>query len=230
MEKNYIIQAKDLCKEYDLGKTKVHALCGVTVNIKRGAFAMIVGPSGSGKSTLMHLLGALDHPTRGEVLIDGENIALMDDWHLAMLRRKKMGFIFQAFNLIPTLTAIENVMIPTEPINLPEEEVYTRALKLLKEVGLENRINHKPDELSGGERQRVSICRALINDPEIIYADEPTGNLDSKTGLKIIELMLKLNKEEKKTFVIVTHDTSLLKFASLKFHLHDGLIEKTERR
>ncbi len=230
MKEDYIIEAKNLCKDYYLGKTVVRALRGVTLKIERSDFAMIVGPSGSGKSTLMHLLGALDHPTRGEVLIDKENISLLDDWHLAMLRRKKMGFIFQAFNLIPTLTAIENVMIPTEPINIPEEEVYRKALLLLKEVGLEKRINHKPDELSGGERQRVSICRALINNPEIIYADEPTGNLDSKTGLKIIELMRKLNMEEKKTFIIVTHDTSLLKFASVKFHLMDGLIEKIEER
>ena len=220
-----MIEANNITKEYKMGTSTVHALRGVSLKIKKGDFVIIVGPSGSGKSTLMHILGALDHPTSGTVHIGGRNITELDDWHLAMIRREKIGFIFQAFNLIPTLNALENVMIPTEPMNLPPEQVAEKAKALLRQMGLQDRMFHKPSELSGGERQRVSIARALINNPDLIFADEPTGNLDSITGGKIVSEMRRLNKEEQKTFVIVTHDESLLRFASVQYHMRDGKME-----
>lgn len=228
MKKEALIKAVNVKKEYKMEEVTVHALRGISLNIDRGDFAIMVGPSGSGKSTLMHILGALDHPSSGNVFIEGKNVTKLDEWHLTMIRRKKIGFIFQTFNLIPTLTALENVMIPTEPFRRNDAEVIRRAKSLLKQVELDDRMFHKPTELSGGERQRVSIARALINDPEIVFADEPTGNLDSVTSRKIVALMRKLNKDEKKTFVIVTHDESLLDYASKKFHLVDGKIHKTE--
>jgi len=221
------IEAINIKKVYKMGETKVHALRGVSVKIEKGDFVVIVGPSGSGKSTLMHILGALDTPSHGKVLLEGKDISDMDEWSLAMIRRKKIGFIFQTFNLIPTLTALENVMIPLEPTNVPEEDALRRAKKLLTDVGLDDRMLHKPNELSGGQRQRVSIARALINEPEIIIADEPTGNLDTATGDHVIEIMRTLNEKEGKTFIIVTHDESLLKFATKKFYLKDGLIHKS---
>lgn len=224
--KHIIIEAKDIHKIYKLGEIDVPALRGVSLRIERRDFIVIVGPSGSGKSTLMHILGALDHPTKGNVFIDGEDIGILDEWSLAMLRRNKIGFVFQAFNLIPTLTALENVVIPTEPTDKSVEEVHERGVDLLKELGLGHRLNHKPNELSGGERQRVSIARALINDPEIIFADEPTGNLDTVTGDKMIESMKKLNEVEGKTFVIVTHDEGLLGYATKKVFLKDGKLEE----
>ncbi|MCR4369488.1 MAG: ABC transporter ATP-binding protein, partial [archaeon] len=203
---------------------------GVSLQISQGDFVVIVGPSGSGKSTLMHVLGTLDHPTSGTVFVDGENIKELDDFELAMLRRKKIGFIFQNFNLIPTLSALENVVIPTEPLPGDKEAFEDRGIELLKIVGLGDRLFHKPDELSGGQRQRVSIARSLINDPEIIFADEPTGNLDSKTGQQIIDLMYSLNRKQNKTFVLVTHDESLLKYATTKVFILDGKITKVERK
>jgi putative ABC transport system ATP-binding protein len=223
-----MIEAQNVTKDYRLGATIVRALRGISLRIDSGEFVIIIGPSGSGKSTLLHILGALDHPTSGKVFVDGQDISQFDEWSLAMLRRKKMGFVFQTFNLIPTLTALENVVIPTEPMRLEYEEVLKKGIALLKELGIQKRANHKPNELSGGERQRVSIARALINDPEIIYADEPTGNLDSVTSEKIVSLMRGLNKKEGKTFVIVTHDESLLKYATKKFFLRDGMIERIE--
>jgi len=220
-----MIEAIDVTKSYLMGTIKVNALCGVSIKVEAGDFTVIVGPSGSGKSTLMHILGALDRPTSGIVKIDGKDITKLDEWHLDMIRRKKIGFIFQAFNLIPTLNAIENVTIPLEPTGVDKDLAIRKAIGLLTLVGLGDRMLHKPTEMSGGERQRVAICRSLINDPEIIFADEPTGNLDTKTGQDIVDLMRKLNKEEGKTFVIVTHDTSLLDYASKKVHLRDGLID-----
>ena len=224
-----MIEAKNITKEYILGNVVVKALAGVSLKIEDGEFVVVVGPSGSGKSTLMHILGALDHPTKGEVFIDKQNITKLDDWSLAMIRRNKIGFIFQTFNLIPSLNALENVTIPTEPMKVEQEVVEEKAIKILKNLGLSHRLFHKPSELSGGERQRVSIARSLINDPEIIFADEPTGNLDSVTGLHIIELMRKLNEKEGKTFVIVTHDQTLLDFATTKVFLKDGKIIKMEK-
>ena len=225
-----LIRIENVSKEYHLGETVVKALDGVSFSIYEGEFIVIVGPSGSGKSTLMHILGTLDHPTRGDVFVDNENVKDLDEWELAMLRRNKIGFIFQTFNLIPTLNALENVIIPTEPIPGNKEKFEDRGIELLTQVGLKNRMLHKPDELSGGQRQRVSIARALINDPEIIFADEPTGNLDSVTGKQIFDLMRDLNKKEHKTFVIVTHDTSLLNYATRKVYIFDGKITKIEEK
>jgi putative ABC transport system ATP-binding protein len=224
-----LIEAQELVKHYVMGDVTVEALRGVSLKIEPRDFVVIVGPSGSGKSTLMHLLGALDHPTSGKVLIDEIDISGLDDWHLAMIRRNKIGFIFQQFNLIPTLSALENVVIPTEPMDIDKEEAENRAASLLRDVGLADRMFHKPNELSGGQRQRVSIARSLINNPEIIFADEPTGNLDSKTGAHIIKLMRELNQNQGKTFVIVTHDESLLRYASKKIFIRDGKIASVEK-
>jgi len=223
-----LIEAIEVKKDYQMEKVTVNALRGISLSIGKGDFAMIVGPSGSGKTTLMHILGALDHPSSGKVLINGKDITKAEDWQLTMIRRKKVGFIFQTFNLIPTLTALENVMIPTEPLNIDEQNILKRAKYLLKLVGLEERMFHKPSELSGGQRQRVSIARSLINDPEIIMADEPTGNLDSITGLEIISLLRELNEKEGKTCVMVTHDQNLLKYASKRIYIVDGKIARIE--
>jgi len=225
-----LIRVKNVTKEYHLGDTVVKALDGVSLSIYEGEFVVIVGPSGSGKSTLMHILGTLDHPTKGDVFVDNENVKDLDEWELAMLRRNKIGFIFQTFNLIPTLNALENVIIPTEPLPGNKDKFEDRGIEILTQVGLKNRMLHKPDELSGGQRQRVSIARSLINDPEIIFADEPTGNLDSVTGKQIFDLMRDLNKKENKTFVIVTHDTSLLNYATKKVYILDGKITKIEEK
>jgi len=221
-----IVEAKNIEKEYLMGQSVVHALRGVDVTVHEKDFIVILGPSGSGKSTLLHLLGALDHPSKGRVFFEGKDISLLDDWHLAMIRRNKIGFIFQAFNLIPTLTALENVLIPTIPMSIDKDAAEERARKLLSIVGLESRLSHKPKELSGGEMQRVSIARALINNPAILYCDEPTGNLDSVTGKQIVELMKSLNDKEDKTFVIVTHDPGLVKYANKVFYMKDGMIMK----
>ena len=221
-----IIEAKAIRKTYLLGETEVHALRGINLKIYQGELIIILGPSGSGKSTLLHQLGALDIPTEGKVYVDGLDITKMDSWNLSMLRRMKMGFIFQSFNLIPTLNAIENVKVPLFPTKVSEIVAQKRAMKLLREVGVGERAKHKPNQLSGGERQRVSIARALVNDPEIIFADEPTGNLDSKTGDRVLEIIKKLNEEDGKTFVIVTHDASLVEFADRVFIIKDGRIEE----
>ncbi|MFH1234049.1 MAG: ABC transporter ATP-binding protein [Candidatus Diapherotrites archaeon] len=223
-----LIEARNVTKKYKMDKVIVEALRGVSIKIEKGDFIVIVGPSGSGKSTLLHLLGALDRPTSGQVLVDGKDISKMDDWSLAMIRRKKIGFVFQSFNLIPTLNALENVMIPLEPVKMDMNEAISRAQGLLELLDLKDRMLHKPGELSGGQRQRVSIARALINDPEIILADEPTGNLDTVTGRKVVEAMLHWNQDHDKTFVLVTHDPSLLDFATRKVYIRDGLIDVQE--
>ncbi len=221
-----MIEAVDVEKNYQLGAVTVRALRGVSLKINDGDFAVIVGPSGSGKSTLMHLLGALDHPSKGKVFIDNRDITALDDYGLAAIRRNLIGFVFQSFNLIPTLNAVENVVIPTENTGISPERAQSNAIKILKDVGLGDRLFHKPNELSGGQRQRLAIARSLINNPKIIFADEPTGNLDSVTGKQIISLMKNLNREEKKTFVVVTHDVSLLSHATREFHILDGKIVK----
>lgn len=230
MGEKKMISAVRVEKEYHLGETIVRALAGVSAEIEEGEFVVIIGPSGSGKSTLMHLLGALDRPTRGSVLIDGKGISMFDDYELAAVRRNLIGFVFQTFNLIPTLDSLENVLIPAQNSQGALGAAEHRAIKLLKEVGLSDRMHHKPGELSGGQRQRVAIARALINNPKIIFADEPTGNLDSATGKQIIDLMKKLNKTDGKTFVIVTHDLGLLEHATREIHLFDGKIVKDVKR
>ncbi|MEM4598764.1 MAG: ABC transporter ATP-binding protein [Candidatus Diapherotrites archaeon] len=230
MPKKKIIEMKDVCKEYSMGKVKVKALCGVTLDVYEGDFVVIIGPSGSGKSTMLHLMGALDKPSSGKVFINGKDLQMLDDWGLALLRRKFIGFVFQSFHLIPTLNALENVMLPLEPIKIDDVEKIKRAKELLKLVGIEHRMFHKPTELSGGECQRVAIARALINDPKIVLADEPTGNLDSKTSMQIMDTLQKMNKEKNKTFIIVTHDLSLIKYGNRILYIKDGLIDRVEER
>jgi len=200
-------------------------LCGVSFDVREGEFLTIFGPSGSGKSTLLHLMGCLDRPDEGEILIDGSDILKLNDNELAELRLTKMGFVFQFFNLLPRLTALKNVELPLTIAGVPEKEALSRTEEMLRFVGLEARMNHKPYELSGGEQQRVAIARALINNPKIVLADEPTGNLDTKTGWEIVQLMKKLNEERKQTFVIVTHDPHIAETADRIIHLKDGLIE-----
>jgi putative ABC transport system ATP-binding protein len=219
-----IIQLKKVEKHYQMGDSVVKAASGIDMKINKGDFVAITGPSGSGKSTMMNLVGALDLATQGDIFLDKTNIEHLEESELAQIRGKKVGFIFQTFNLIPTLTALENVMLPMIFQRIPREEREKRALELLKQVKLEHRIKHLPNELSGGERQRVAIARALANDPEVILADEPTGNLDTKTGMAIIELFEKLNKQGK-TIIIVTHDLNVAKHARKIYKMQDGRLK-----
>jgi len=220
-----IIRLHNVHKDYKMGESVVAAVEGANLSIKKGDFLAIVGPSGSGKSTIMNLVGALDLATEGSILLDGQDIEHLEESELAQIRGKKIGFIFQTFNLIPTLTAKENVMLPMVFQGYSNVERIERAEKLLEEVSLSHRLNHLPNELSGGERQRVAIARALANDPEVILADEPTGNLDSKTGKEVIEMFKKLNKQGK-TIIMVTHDLNIAKQAKRKIILKDGRIGK----
>lgn len=220
-----ILDAREVKKSYRMGRVLVQALRGVSFDAEEGELLTIFGPSGSGKSTLLNLMGGLDRPDEGEILIDGSNILKLSDDKLAELRLTKIGFVFQFFNLLPRLTALKNVELPLTIAGMPENEVLNRAKETLRLVGLEARMNHKPSELSGGEQQRVAIARALINSPKIVLADEPTGNLDTKTGWEIVQLMKKLNEEKSQTFVIVTHDQHITETANRIIHLKDGLIE-----
>jgi len=222
--KKVLFEIKDVWKTYCLKEVETHALRGVNVRIERGEYVAIIGQSGSGKSTLMHIIGCLDTPTKGSVVVEGREISELNDDELAKIRRQKIGFVFQAFNLIGSLTAIENVAMPMRFNGYTKTESIKHAKELLKRVGLEKRMNHKPNELSGGEQQRVAICRALANDPEIILADEPTGNLDSKSGSEIIALLEELHGKMGKTIVMVTHDQSLAKHAKRQIRLKDGQI------
>ena len=220
-----LLEVRDVKKTYRMGKVLVPALRGVSFDVKEGEFLTIFGPSGSGKSTLLHLMGCLDRPDEGEILIDGENVLKLSDDKLAELRLTKIGFVFQFFNLLPRLTALQNVELPLTIAGMPEKEAREKAEKTLKLVGLEARMNHRPFELSGGEQQRVAIARALINDPEIVLADEPTGNLDTKTGWEIVQLMKRLNEEKGQTFIVVTHDPHIAETAHRIVHLKDGVVE-----
>ena len=224
MESN-IIELKNLSKHYEMGENIVKALDEVDVEVKKGDFIAIIGPRGSGKSTMMNMIGALDLATEGEIFLDAEDIENLEESELAQIRGRKIGFVFQTFNLIPTLTALENVMLPMTFQGLGGEEKLERAEKILEKVGLEHRKNHFPNELSGGEMQRVAIARALANNPEVILADEPTGNLDSKTGKGIMKIFTDLNKKGK-TIILVTHDLDLTKYATKVLKLRDGKIEK----
>ena len=192
-----------------MGKVLVPALRDITFDVKEGEFVAVFGPSGSGKSTLLHLLGGLDRPDKGEVSVDGISFSTLNDNELAEVRLRKIGFVFQFFNLLPRLTALRNVELPLTLADLPEKESIKKAEDMLKLVGLEDRMNHRPSEMSGGEQQRIAIARALINDPKIVLADEPTGNLDTTTGGEIVRLMKQLNKEKRQTFVVVTHDPTI---------------------
>jgi len=220
-----IVEVKDVKKSYHLGKIIVPALRGVSFDVEEGEFLTIFGPSGSGKSTLLHLMGGLDRPDEGEIRIDGSNLLELGDDKLAKLRLTKIGFVFQFFNLLPRMTALANVELPLAIADLSENESAERAKKTLKVVGLETRTDHRPFELSGGEQQRVAIARALINDPKIILADEPTGNLDTRIGGEIVQLLRRLNKEEGQTFVIITHDAAVAENADRIVYLKDGLVE-----
>ena len=223
---NAIITLENVWKVYHMGKVKVNALQGVSLHVKKGEFLAITGKSGSGKSTIMNIVGCLDVPTNGAVHLDSRDISKLRESDLAQIRGKKIGFIFQQFNLIPTLTALENVMLPGEFQNKDEELLSKRAKKLLDFVEMGDRLHHTPVQLSGGQMQRVAIARALINDPEVILADEPTGALDSKTGEKVMELLMNLNKKEGKSIVIVTHDPTLVKYANRVIQLSDGVVSK----
>lgn len=226
MEGKTLIELKDVWKTYNMGDSQVDALSGVSFKIRKGEFVAITGASGSGKSTLMHLVGCLDKPSRGAIFLDDRNISMMGESKLAEIRGKKIGFIFQQFNLIPTLNALENVALPIEFQNHSKDETKERAKKLLESVGLGDRIRHKPTELSGGQAQRVAIARSLANDPEVIMADEPTGNLDSKTGKYIMDFLCNLHEKEGKTVIMVTHDIELVNFAKRIITLKDGKVEK----
>ncbi len=222
-----VIQAIDLTKVYSMGIVEVHALRGVSFCINRGEVVSIMGPSGSGKSTLMNLLGCLDHPTSGEYILDGESVASLNDDQLASIRNRKVGFVFQSFNLLPRSTALANVELPLRYSGVSTNRIE-RARKALEAVGLADRVNHKPTELSGGQQQRVAIARALINDPAILMADEPTGNLDSKSGKEIMELILSLNKERGTTVIVVTHDPGIAAQTQRVIRLIDGKLEQPE--
>jgi putative ABC transport system ATP-binding protein len=214
-----ILVAKDVNKTYRMGKVLVPALRGLSLEVAEGEFVAVFGPSGSGKSTLLHILGGLDRPGKGEVFIDGINLSALSDNELADVRLRKIGFVFQFFNLLPRLTALQNVELPLALADMPEEEAVRRAEEMLRLVGLEERISHRPSELSDGEQQRVAIARALINNSKIVLADEPTGNLDTTTGLEIVRLMQRLNKEKRQTFVVVTHDPSVAELPILYYTL-----------
>ena len=218
-----IIKLKEVFKFFQLGESVVKALDGVDLTIKKGEFIAIVGPSGSGKSTMMNMVGALDIATKGDIFLDKINIEHLEESQLAQIRGRRIGFIFQTFNLVPTLTALENVMLPMVFQRIPLRERQRRARELLEKVGLGERLAHLPSELSGGESQRVAICRALANDPEVILADEPTGNLDTKTGEEVVKTFEELNKEGK-TIIMVTHDLDMAKHADKIYKLKDGKI------
>jgi len=213
-----------------MGPITVKALDGVDMKIKRGEYLSIMGPSGSGKSTLFNVVGGIDRPTRGRVYIDGVDIAKLDAYELAWLRCRKIGYIFQTFNLIPVLTAIENVMLPMIFAGVGREERVRRATEILEAVGLGDRLHHKPAELSGGQQQRVAVARALANRPVIVLADEPTGNLDLETGLEIINLLRGLNKSEGVTIIAATHDLKMLDVSDRIVYLRDGRIDRYETR
>ncbi len=219
-----VIELENVSKTYSLDSVKVNALDKVSLKISKGDFVSIIGPSGSGKSTMLHILGALDRPSSGKVEIDGTDLAKLSDSEVARLRGKKIGFVFQFFNLYPTLSAIENVELPMMIMEIPEHERKKRAAELIEKVGLKQRANHLPAQLSGGERQRVAIARALANNPSFILADEPTGNLDSKTGDEVMAFIEKLNKDFGTTLIIVTHDQNIAGYARKTIRLKDGKI------
>lgn len=224
-KKSTVISIKDITKVYQMGEVEVHALCGVSLEIKKGEVVSIMGPSGSGKSTLMNMIGCLDSPTSGEYYLDGELVSNLSGDDLALVRNQKVGFVFQNFNLLPRSTALVNVQLPMR--YAPERGDSTKkAEKALKSVGLGDRIDHKPSELSGGQQQRVAVARALVNNPSIILADEPTGNLDSKSGSEIMKLLLNLNKKNGTTLIIVTHDPKIAALTERVINLYDGRVVK----
>ncbi|RLI33983.1 ABC transporter ATP-binding protein [Candidatus Bathyarchaeota archaeon] len=229
MRSEYIIETEDLARYYEVGGEVIKALDGVNLRVHRGEYLSIVGPSGAGKTTLFNMIGGLDRPTRGRVIIDGVDISQLDAYELAWLRCRKIGYIFQTFNLIDTLTALENVALPTIFAGVPRDEGERKAKRLLEAVGLGDRLNHKPRELSAGQQQRVAIARAMANDPAIILADEPTGNLDLYTGMEIINLLRDLNEKRGVTLISATHDLKMIGASDRVVYMRDGKIEKIEK-
>jgi putative ABC transport system ATP-binding protein len=224
-----IIQAQDITKVYRMGEVQVHALRGVTLHVDRGEMVSIMGASGSGKSTLMNILGCLDQPSAGTYLLEGQDVSRLNDDQLADIRNRKIGFVFQTFNLLARTNALQNAMLPMIYTGVGPGERRARAREALEIVGLGDRLSHAPNELSGGQQQRVGIARALVNNPSIILADEPTGNLDSTSGAEIMAVLQKLNRERGITIVLVTHDPQIAQHTDRIVHLHDGLISAEER-
>lgn len=224
---DWVIQAEELTKVYQMGTVEVHALRGINLRIARGEALAIMGPSGSGKSTLMNIIGCLDHPTAGRYTLDSEEVSHLRDDQLASIRNRKVGFIFQSFNLLPRAPAISNVELPMRYAGIGRER-RERARQALESVGLADRIHHRPSELSGGQQQRVAIARALVNNPSIILADEPTGNLDSSSGREIMNLLLTLNRERGTTLIIVTHDSDVAGNMRRVVFIRDGVVERDE--
>tara|TARA_B110000003_G_scaffold114312_1_gene116951 strand:- start:391 stop:1071 length:681 start_codon:yes stop_codon:yes gene_type:complete len=219
-----VIEVKNLEKTYYVGDMEVNALRGVSFNILQSQFSTIMGPSGSGKSTLMHIIGCLDSPTKGEYHLNGENVANMQDDQLAKIRNKEIGFVFQKFHLLPRNTALENVMLPLKYASIGKTERSKKAMEALTQVGLADRVDHRPSELSGGQQQRVAIARALVNSPAILFADEPTGNLDSKTGEEVMNLLHELNNKGQ-TIVLITHEKEIADQTERTIFIRDGKIE-----
>jgi putative ABC transport system ATP-binding protein len=222
-----MLEIKKITKVYKMGEVLVNALRGVSFHIDKGQFVAIMGPSGSGKSTLMHIIGCLDHPTEGSFIMDGEDISKVNDNKLAEIRNKKIGFVFQQFNLLNRVNILNNIEVPLIYAGVNSKKRKNLAKQVLENVGLSNRLKHRPNEISGGEKQRAAIARALVNNPLIILADEPTGNLDSKNGEEIMKIFNKLHQEGH-TIIVVTHELEVAKYAQRIIHLHDGLIENDE--
>lgn len=222
------IEVQDLKHTFKLGKIDVPVLHGINLEVQPGELVALCGASGSGKSTLLNLVGGLTKPTSGKVTVNGTDITSLDENKLCLFRQKNLGFIFQSYNLLPSLTALENVELTLIFAGIPPKERKAKAEAFLERVGLADRMDHKPNELSGGQQQRVSVARALVNDPPIVLADEPTGNLDSRTGLEIMNLMRRMNKEEKRTFLVVTHDHALARLADRIIFMRDGLVVEEE--
>jgi len=220
-----LIETVDLWKTYVMGTEEIHALRGVSIQIERGEYVAIMGPSGSGKSTLMNLIGCLDTPSKGSYLLNNKQVSQMNDNELARIRNEEIGFVFQTFNLLPRATALHNVELPLVYAGVPAKDRQDRAKSALQKVELGERMSHRPNELSGGQRQRVAIARALVNNPSILLADEPTGNLDSKTGVEIMALFAKLH-EGGNTIVLVTHEPDVAAYAHRSIHIRDGQVEK----
>jgi len=223
-----LIETRDLWKTYVMGSEEIHALRGVSIQIERGEYVAIMGPSGSGKSTLMNLIGCLDTPSKGSYILNGKEVSQMNDDELARIRNEEIGFVFQTFNLLPRASALHNVELPLVYAGVGTKDRQDRAKAALDKVELLNRMNHKPNELSGGQRQRVAIARALVNNPSILLADEPTGNLDSKTGVEIMTLFERLHQAGN-TIVLVTHEADIAAHAHRVIHIRDGQVEKDHR-
>ncbi|MFX0068536.1 MAG: ABC transporter ATP-binding protein [Promethearchaeota archaeon] len=230
IKEDSIIVVQGASKEYKRGREVVQALRAVNLEIKKGELVCIFGPSGSGKTTLLNVLSGLDQPSVGRVILDGTDTSVLDERLFPKIRREKVGFVFQDFNLVPDMTTIENVESPLWPTDMKAKEIENKALALLREVDLLERKDHRPKQLSGGEQQRAAIARALVNDPTVLFADEPTGNLDTKTGQEIMKLLRRINKEQGTTVIVVTHDQTLLEYSDRAFNIVDGRVTEVKSR